>query len=137
MYNAVKIFVLDEKDVRFQTEKAVIHFFIYSLFWRGLRMHLSGRKYKVEDNTLIYFQYKGFIVAKAVADSNSGTELKIRRDSIRIRRARVATSNMNIRIWPYGNPAKARMLLHPAPFGTHFIDPSCTESIDSCCFQFR
>ncbi len=129
-----KLVVLSEQDERFPNERAVLDYFVYHLQWKGRKLRL--RKIKVQGATLLYFQYKGYIIAKVKADMGKEKEIEIDRESIMIRKKRMAVCDLRVCISRKGRHSNS-ILNTPAPRGIHDLDARSRENIDDECFNIE
>lgn len=132
MINEVaKLVVLSEQDERFPNERAVLDYFIYDLQWKGRKLGI--RRLRIESDSLLFFQYQGLIIARAVAKQGKDKEIEIDRESIAIRRRRIAVCDLGVRVPRLGGHMN-NPLNRPAPTGVHDLDVACVCNINEMCF---
>jgi len=132
MNNPVKLVILNEQDKRFLNERAVLDYFVYHLQWRGGKLEV--RRLKIQGSTLLYFQYKGCIIAKAKAELGKEKEIEINSESIMIRKRRIDVYDIGIGL-DQQESCSENMQFYSLPHGVYDLDGRCAKNIDDMCFN--
>lgn len=122
----VRIFALNKKN--FPNIAEVRKYFLEDLPNKGYSFDLLGMRFVCGNDTLIYFQYSGYIVVSAVANAPSHGMLPIQEGSIRIfTDQRIPTRDLG----GYGVRAiNGRPLNEPVKQGAPRIDPQSIPGLE-------
>lgn len=132
MYNQVRLYAVSTTE--FPKESDILDYLNLTVPNNGYEFHFIKYGIICPTNTLIYYRYRGAIIAKAVARERVRKILYLEPNTIMIRRTSLPAHTIGITWWKDNCPKDARILVSDSYRGPLFVDPASIPIIDNVCF---
>lgn len=133
MFTEVRIYSLPDEN--FKLESDVIDYFCNKLPNQGYVFHFYRHGIRCKRNTLLFFQYNKYIIAKAVVLERKGLKLYLQSNTVKLSNRRVLTSELGVEWFPDNDESDTRLLTTHVQQGPLFINPKHAVIIDRKCFR--
>lgn len=132
MYNEVRIYAIPPKN--FKDAAEFRDYLLKKLPRQRYIFYFEKHGIRCKDNTLIYFQYDNYIIAKAVVVTRIKLKLYLKKGTVELAHRKVLTCELGVNWFPEGDPIRSRLLNNHVQKGPLFIDPDDAQIIDNKCF---